>query len=104
MTNGTARLTTLIATIGRRLAPRCLWNSNSRPIWNIRKISPTWARPVKIGPVETGNRECMNPGKRAPSRLGPSRTPARISPDTSVWPIRRTTAVTSRVARRITMS
>src|SRR5439155_2344 len=59
-------------TIDRWFPPRCRWNSNSRPIWNIRKMRPTWAPTAAPSTTARASRRPWNvvePGAVVPEDL-----------------------------------
>ncbi len=84
-----------------RVSLSCAENSNSRPTWNIKSTRPICAMATKAGEVWASNSRCIATGKKAPRHLGPSKRPARISPDTCVCPLRRASTTTTRVTIRI---
>lgn len=87
-----------------RLGVATAENSKSSPIWNISRTSPTCANPLNTGPVLAAKMYANASGSSTPSRLGPSRIPASISPTTSACPKRLPIHATSRVPAMMTMS
>ncbi len=88
--------------------PRIWVRSSSRPMRNMKKMSPICARIPRTPVTDDGNRNAVTSGRTSPSRLGPRRMPAVISPITRGWPIRwkavprrRAAAITTATARRI---
>ncbi|MNH10718.1 hypothetical protein D3C79_702050 [compost metagenome] len=105
LANGTSS-PPMLMTMTERLRPlRCVPNSNSRPTWNISRIRPICAVTTKAVAVCGTNSAASCSGKKYPSRLGPSTSPARISPATGVWPrLRVLNQAISRETLKITMS
>src|ERR1035438_3003743 len=74
----------------------------SRPTRNMNSTRPSWLSAYNSPRLFAGNRPCIAAGEIRPSRDGPSRMPAAISPITSGWPAKRNAAAISRAVARIT--
>ncbi len=102
---GTPIDTMAIRPTAPRLRPVLRWpNSKSAPIWNISRIRPIWLIMVMAGAAVVPNSVADTPGRKWPSKDGPSMRPAMISPITPGWPRRRNTVFITRAAAIIRIS
>ncbi len=85
-----------------RACRRSSGRSTSSPTANMNSSTPIWLSNCKGASAAGGNRKARACGHNRPSRDGPSRMPAKISPITAGWPIRRKTRPSRRAAAMIT--
>ena len=101
--NGTSTPAAATARV-KRLRWRTWAKSKSKPMQNKYPPTPSSAKNFSASRVEVGNSHSCSAGQRAPSKDGPSSTPAIIIPTTEGWPKRSAIHPATRQASRTMMA